>query len=323
MKKTSLFSGKLVCYVRAKKGEKKMSSKIVYKEYAKKTAVAIIAALLNAIGMNFFLIPAQVYAAGLNGVAQLGSDMLRDSMNISISTGLLVLLLNIPVAILGWLKVGKSFTVFSFLTVAFMSFFLIVIPEVQVSNDILLNAIFGALIASVGIGLALKFGISTGGLDIVAMYITIKTGRSFGKYFLLLNGVIIIVAGFAYDWTFALYTLISLYVQSRVIDIIHTRHQKLTVMIMTQHSETVIKAIHENMVRGITVVDAMGGYSKEDVAMLIMVITRYELYDITHIVGEFDSKAFINVMETSSVFGDFRSEADQKLAMAMYKNKMM
>ncbi|HDU1292639.1 TPA: YitT family protein, partial [Listeria monocytogenes] len=108
-----------------------------------------------------------------------------------------------------------------------------------------------------------------------------------------------------------------------VIDIIHTRHQKLTVMIMTQHSETVIKAIHENMVRGITVVDAMGGYSKEDVAMLIMVITRYELYDITHIVGEFDSKAFINVMETSSVFGDFRSEADQKLAMAMYKNKMM
>ncbi|MBC8844377.1 DUF2179 domain-containing protein, partial [Escherichia coli] len=84
-----------------------------------------------------------------------------------------------------------------------------------------------------------------------------------------------------------------------------------------------IKAIHENMVRGITVVDAMGGYSKEDVAMLIMVITRYELYDITHIVGEFDSKAFINVMETSSVFGDFRSEADQKLAMAMYKNKMM
>lgn len=323
MKKTSLFSGKLVCYVRVKKGEKKMSSKIVYKEYAKKTAIAIIAALLNAIGMNFFLIPAQVYAAGLNGVAQLSSDMLRDSMNISISTGLLVLLLNIPVAILGWLKVGKSFTVFSFLTVAFMSFFLIVIPEVQVSNDILLNAIFGALIASVGIGLALKFGISTGGLDIVAMYITIKTGRSFGKYFLLLNGVIIIVAGFAYDWTFALYTLISLYVQSRVIDIIHTRHQKLTVMIMTQHSETVIKAIHENMVRGITVVDAMGGYSKEDVAMLIMVITRYELYDITHIVGEFDSKAFINVMETSSVFGDFRSEADQKLAMAMYKNKMM
>ncbi|HHQ1159828.1 TPA: YitT family protein, partial [Listeria innocua] len=122
---------------------------------------------------------------------------------------------------------------------------------------------------------------------------------------------------------FALYTLISLYVQSRVIDIIHTRHQKLTVMIMTQHSETVIKAIHENMVRGITVVDAMGGYSKQDVAMLIMVITRYELYDITHIVGEFDPKAFINVMETSSVFGDFRSEADQKLALAMYKNKMM
>lgn len=95
----------------------------------KKTAIAIIAALLNAIGMNFFLIPAQVYAAGLNGVAQLGSDMLRDSMNISISTGLLVLLLNIPVAILGWLKVGKSFTVFSFFNSCFYVLFLDCYPR--------------------------------------------------------------------------------------------------------------------------------------------------------------------------------------------------
>lgn len=291
-----------------------------YKEYGKKTLIAIIAALLNAIGMNFFLIPAKVYASGLNGVAQLTSDLLRDSAGITITTGLVVLLLNIPVAILGWFKVGKSFTIFSFMVIVFMSLFLTVIPEVQVSNDILLNAIFGAIICSVGIGLALKFGISTGGLDIIAMYITIKTGRSFGKYFLLLNSIIIIVAGFRYDWTYALYTLISIYVSSRVIDLIHTRHQKLTLMIMTKQADKVIQAIHENMFRGITVLDATGAYSKENVSMLVMVITRYELYDLTHIINDIDPQVFINIMETSGVIGDFRSEADQKLAMEMYRN---
>lgn len=300
-----------------------MDSLNSYREYGKKTAIALTAALLNAIGMNFFLIPAKVYASGLNGVAQLASDLLRDSVGVSVATGLLILLLNIPVAILGWIKVGKSFTVFSFMVIAFMSLFLILIPEVQISKDILLNAIFGAIICSTGIGLALKFGISTGGLDIIAMYITIKTGRSFGKYFLILNSIIIFVAGFRYDWTYALYTLISLYVSSRVIDLIHTRHQKLTLMIMTQHANSVIEAIHANMFRGITVLDATGAYSKDDINMLVMVITRYELYDLTHIINEIDPRAFINIMETSGVIGDFRSEADQKLAMEMYRNNML
>lgn len=305
-----------------RKWENGLNQRQVYIEGTKKFFIAVLAALLNAIGMNFFLIPAHVYASGLTGVAQLTSDLLQDGIGVSLSTGMLVFLLNIPVAILGWFKVGRAFTVFSFVTVAFMSLFLIVIPVQEVSSDILLNAIFGGVIASVGIGLALKFGISSGGLDIIAMYITIKTGRSFGKYFLIMNGVIIFIAGFTYEWTFALYTLISLYVSSRVIDTIHTRHQKLTAMIMTQNQEEVIKGIQDNMFRGITVVEALGAYSRESVTMLVIVITRYELYDLTHVVQAVDPKCFINVMETSSVFGDFRSEADQKMAMEMYKTRM-
>ena len=103
-------------------------------------------AVLNAIAMNFFLIPANVFASGFTGTAQIISAAFSIFTNIEISTGVLVLLLNIPIAILAWFKVGKSFTFYSFMAVVLMSFFLEVIPVQSFSDDILLNAVFGGVI---------------------------------------------------------------------------------------------------------------------------------------------------------------------------------
>ncbi|GAY75864.1 membrane protein [Sporolactobacillus inulinus] len=95
-------------------------------ELIKKLVIAVCAAFLCALSMNLFLVPAHVYAAGINGAAQLISDILLDSAHIHLSIGLLVLILNMPIALLGWFKVGKSFTLFSFITVVLTSFFLTV-----------------------------------------------------------------------------------------------------------------------------------------------------------------------------------------------------
>ncbi|MCX8047488.1 MAG: YitT family protein, partial [Anoxybacillus gonensis] len=135
----------------------------------KKLFVVVIGGLLNAIGMNLFLIPANVYTSGFAGAAQLISKVVGDYTPYAISTGLLLFLFNIPVAILGWKKVGKSFTFYSFLSVVFMSLFLELIPVRSLSEDILLNAVFGGVIAAVGTGWTLKWGASTGGLDIIAL----------------------------------------------------------------------------------------------------------------------------------------------------------
>lgn len=275
----------------------------------KKTCIVILGALLNAIALNLFLIPANVYASGFAGLAQLLSSII-DLMGLpfSISTGIILFALNVPVAIIAWKKVGKSFTFYSFLSVALMSLFMEVIPVKQVSPDIILNAVFGGVIGALGVGITLKFGASTGGMDVVALLLSKSKDKPIGVYLFILNGLIIIAAGFLYGPEKSLYTLIALYTTTRVVDAIHTRHEKLTVFIVTNKSKELKEAIHAKLVRGITLIPAKGAFTNEDKNMMMIVITRYELYDIQHIIDDVDPQAFTNIVETSSVLGVFRKD---------------
>ena len=275
---------------------------------AKRIIIVILGALLNAISLNFFLITANVYASGFTGAAQLISSIFNDFVGIGISTGILLLILNIPVLILGWFKVGKGFTIYSIISVLFSSLFLEFLPIMELSNDIILNAVFGGVIGGVGVGLSLKHGASTGGLDIVAMVLSRMKDRPVGIYFLILNGIIIALAGILYEPENALYTMVTLYVTTRVIDAIHTRHMKVTAMIITHKAEELQKAIHEKLVRGITIIPAKGAYTKSDKNMLYLVITRYELYDLEQIISEVDPNAFTNIVETAGIYGFFRKD---------------
>ena len=270
----------------------------------KKVFIVLIGAILNAIAMNFFLIPANVYASGFTGVAQLLSSILGDFG----STGILLFILNIPVTILALKKVGRSFTIYSFLSVFLMSFFLEIITVIHVSKDILLNAVFGGVIAAVGVGITLKWGASTGGMDIIAMVLSRMKDKPVGTYFFTLNAIIIITAGFLYGWEKALYTLVTLYASTRVIDAIHTRHEKLTALIITKKSEEMKKAIHDHLVRGITTIPAKGAFTNENKEMMMIVITRYELFDLERIIKEVDPNAFTNIVQTAGVYGFFRRD---------------
>ncbi|MBM4764214.1 YitT family protein [Bacillus sp. B15-48] len=278
------------------------------KVHAKKFFIVLVGAILNAIAMNFFLIPANVYASGFAGFAQLISSIFAEFTPFYLSTGILLFLLNVPVIILGWKKVGKSFTIYSFLSVLLMSLFLELLPIIHVSEDILLNAVFGGVISALGVGLTLKWGASTGGMDIVAMVLSRMHDRPVGTYFFTLNSIIIVTAGFLYGWEKALYTLVQLYVSTRVIDAVHTRHEKLTAMIITEKENQLKKAIHRCLTRGITTLPAKGGFTNADKTMLFIVITRYELYDLQRVIREVDPQAFTNIVETSGVFGFFRRE---------------
>ncbi|MFS0687639.1 YitT family protein [Sporosarcina sp. 179-K 8C2 HS] len=274
----------------------------------KRILVVIFGSLLMAISLNFFLINANVYASGFAGASQLVSSILDDQLGISISTGILLFLFNIPVIILGWFKVGRGFTIYSIVSVVFTTIFLEILPVLSLSNDIILNAVFGGVIAGVGVGISLKLGASTGGMDIVAMVLSRLQDKPIGTYFLLLNGIIIVLAGVLYEPENALYTMVALYVTTSVIDMIHTRHEKVTAMIITHKADEMQEAIHQKMVRGITIVPAKGAYSKEDKSMLYLVITRYELYDLEKIINEVDPQAFTNIVQTVGIFGFFRRE---------------
>src|SRR5690625_5065472 len=184
----------------------------------KRIVIVIIGSFLLALSLNFFLINANVYASGFAGAAQLLSSIFKDFLSLDISTGVLLFVLNIPVLIIGWFKIGKGFTIYSILSVVFSTLFLEIVPIISLSDDIILNAVAGGVIGGIGVGISLKRGASTGGMDIVAMILSRLQDKPIGIYFLTLNAVIIFVAGILYEPENALYTMLTLYITTLVID---------------------------------------------------------------------------------------------------------
>ncbi len=286
-------------------------------ELAKKVFFIVFAAITSAVALNNFLIPANIYAAGINGTSQLLSDVFNNSFGIIIDTGILILLFNIPIAVLGWFKVGRDFTLYSFMTSILISFFTILLPINPLSSDPMMNALFGGIISGTGIGFALKYGFSTGGMDIISMVLAKTTGKSIGTLTFAMNLLIVSSAGLLYGWEYALYTLVSIYVMTKMIDTIHTSHQKVTAMIVTNEPDALTKEIHEKLIRGITIIPAKGAYSGTDRSILMVVITRYEMYDLEQAVRVADASAFVNFMETNKVLGEFWSTDRQKESKAI------
>lgn len=278
---------------------------------AKRILVVLIGAFMNAITLNFFYINAGVYSSGFTGLSQLLATVFTDYLGITLlTTGIWLIILNIPVILLGWFKVGRRFTLYSILSVLMTSVFLEILPVITITDDIILNAVFGGLISGVSIGLTLKWGASTGGTDIIAMVISQAKDKPVGGYMMVLNGVIITLAGILNEPENALYTLLAVYVSTRMIDAIHTQNEKITAMIVTKKTDELQQAIHEKVTRGMTILPAKGAYSREDKSMLVIVITRYELYDLERIINEVDPNAFTNLIETTDVLGFFRKSSN-------------
>lgn len=283
-------------------------------EPLKRLAVALASAFVTAIALNFFLTPAHVFQSGATGLAQLISLFLqRAGLQTGDVTGWFNLLLNIPLIYLAWRALGRQFTIFTMINTVLISGLVIALPVHALTNNPLMNAIFGGVLTGVGVGIAVRYGFSTGGFDILSMYLAKMTRHSVGVLMFAINVVIVLIAGLGIEWESALYTIISIYCMTRVVDTIHTANQKLTAFIVTEHEDDVIAAVTKRLVRGITVMDSRGGFLKRDNNTLMIVISRYELYDLTEATHQTDPLAFINIVATVDVFGEYLSAEQQKV----------
>lgn len=281
--------------------------------YLVQAIVILITGIGFGITLNFFYIPANIYSGGVAGAAQIIVEFINryTPFKGAISTGTLYFLLNIPLIVLGLFKLGRQFTVLTLIVVAVSSIATNLIPVVQVSSEPLLNAVVGGVIAGVGGGLSVKYGMSTGGIDILSMVIMRATGMNVGSLNLIMNSFIIVGAGFMYSWEYALFTLIAMAVTSYVVDMIHTNEQRLTAFIVTDEEEAVIQSIYQRIMRGITILDGKGGYTGDKRSVLMVVITRYELFDLQMAVVEVDEDAFINIIQSTKVQGNFLKRHQQ------------
>ena len=277
--------------------------------FLSKISAAFFYSLAVAVALNFFWTPGHMYSSGVTGFAQLINTLSERYLPFTLTTSVMYFALNVPLFIVGWVKIGHKFTYFTVATVILGSIMMHLIHPINMHLDALVCAIFGGMINGLGTGFALKNGISTGGIDIIGIVIRQKTGTSYGKVNILINLIIIAAAGFVFGWTRALYSALTIFINGRVIDAVYTQHQKMQVMVVTSHPQAIIDGIQDRMHRGITILhDAEGAYSHIEKTVLVTIIDRYDMYDILNIVKRADPYAFMSVSEVERVYGRFKEQ---------------
>ncbi|WP_270170110.1 YitT family protein [Paenibacillus sp. SYP-B4298] len=260
----------------------------------------LLGSFLVAFGFNMLLIPYGLLSGGVSGI----------SMMIGYATGgnigLLYFALNFPILVWGLVALGKRFILWSIVSVISATLWLQLIPVRQIANDPLLGALFGGVIVGFGSGLALRKGGSSGGFDIIASIVTRKRDLPVGMIIFILNGLVIMALGLIIqDWDAAMYSMISIFAAGKVVDIIHIRYVKVTAFIITKETAALKSKLLERP-RGVTVIRTKGAYSDDDKDMLMTVTTRYELAELRKTVLSLDPHAFVNIVETAGVIGQFR-----------------
>lgn len=274
-----------------------------------KLSFALIYALCVSVAVNVFWNPGKIYGSGITGLAQLISTISQHWLPFTIGLPVLYATLNLPLLILSWKKIGHEFTFYTIVAVILSTVLLHIIPPVEVKFDPIICAIFGGLFNGVGTGLALKNEMSTGGLDIISIVLRKKLGKSVGTINIAFNILVVLGAGCLFGWVQALYTILSIFVNGRVIDSLYTRNQKLQVIIVTSHPDKVITEIQNEMRRGITIVhDVEGAYQHSSKTMLFTVISQYELPLFRQALQDSDPYAFVSMTEAKLIMGRFYQE---------------
>lgn len=265
-----------------------------------KFAVLFVFSIVLGFAFNMFLLPHEVLSGGVTGLAMIFGLLSP------INSGIWLVILNIPVFIIGWMRLGKQFILNSVFSVFITSVSMQYIPVVKVTDDALLSAVFGGVIVGVGIGFIVRFYGSTGGADIIGLVVTQKHDIPLGGLIFGLNSIVVFISGFFFSWDLALYTMASIYITGIVIDRIHTRHIKLNLMVVTSRGDELKNELIANLIRGITIMNGYGAYSNNENKVLYTVITRYELALVKSLIKNVDPQAFVSISETAEVLGNFR-----------------
>ncbi|MGM0123279.1 YitT family protein [Enterococcus sp. AZ194] len=278
-------------------------------DYTTKFSVAIVYALLASVAINFFYQPGNIYSSGITGLAQILTTLSKKIVGFNVPISTTLYLLNIPLFVLSWLKIGRKFTVFTVITVTLTSFFIHIVPETVLSTDPIICAIFGGAVMGVGIGFALKNGLSSGGLDILSITIRKKTGRSVGSISIYFNALIVFVAGVLFGWQYMFYSTLSIFVSGKVTDAVFTKQKKMQVMIVTKHPEKVVSEIQKKLRRGITIInEAEGAYKHDKQTVLLTIVTRFELPQLEVAMRCSDPHAFVSIADNVQILGRFYEE---------------
>jgi uncharacterized membrane-anchored protein YitT (DUF2179 family) len=256
---------------------------------------------LSALAYTQLIIPNRMLSGGVAGLSVLINSLT------GLPTGTLVLLINIPILILGYRKIGGKFIGLTILSVFSFSTLLNIIPTHQVVDDLLLASVFGGALNGLGLGLVLKSGGSTGGTDIIGVILNRRFSLSIGEVMLAFNGLIVLASALLFDLQGALYTLITMFVTSRTVDALQNARDRKTALIITDKSDEIATQIHDQLHRGVTFLQGEGSYQHGYHKVIMCVLTRFEIAQLKEIVLKEDPQAFMTISDTDEVLGRFKA----------------
>lgn len=263
-------------------------------------------ALVQAVGLRLFMVPANLASGGISGISQLVNHFTGWPI------GLMVFLGNAPLFLLGWkLLGGRRFALRTLVAVASYSFFteallwLPFFPVEGLTNDLVINSLYGAVVSGVGYGLVYRGQGTSGGSDILARILNRWRGVSMTQSYLMTDAVVILAAGLVFGWQKALYAIITLYASGLVVDTtMEGAGTVRTALIITEKCGEVSKRILDELERGVTILQGTGAYTGAERPVLYCVVTRSEVQQLKTIIHEADPKAFMVVGAAHEALGE-------------------
>lgn len=286
--------------VRRKRQQKKITFEYMFKQWIAPLFMITVGAVVAAFALEEFLVPFTILDGGVVGISMIISQLW------GVPLGVLTIALNIPFMIVGFKRLGIRFLVKAIYAMVVFSSFLGVFEHMkEVTNQEILVVVFGGVLLGVGVGLILRYGGCLDGTEIVAMLLSHHMEFSVGQIVLFFNIIIYAAAGFLFGPDRALYSLLTYFITSKVIDIVENgMEQGKSVMIITDHGQEIADAIYTQLGRTCTQMEGRGMVSSGKKTVLYCVITRVEVPAIKKIINDADVSAFMTISDVSEIVGN-------------------
>ena len=262
----------------------------------------LLGAAIYALGFQFFCYPNAVVSGGVTGIAMIVNFLC------GMPVGIMTIILNIPLFAYSWKKFGLGFILGSLTGMVSLSLFIDLFSMIDYvfTSDVFLGAIFGGVLKGLGLGIVYSANATTGGIDIVAKFLRRKYQYiNFGTFVLILDVTVIAAFGLIFDtYESAMYSIISMFVSSQIIDLVlYGAVNSKVCYIITDASHEVKDAIVGRLHRGVTYLHGEGAWSHKEKDVILCVIKRSQIVVLKKLVRECDENAFMIVCDSREVFG--------------------
>lgn len=274
-------------------------------ERCRRLLLIVFASVIMAVNIQSFVDAGGLFPGGFNGLTLLIQRSAQEFAGIALPFSLINFALNAVPAVVSYKLIGKRFTLYSCLVIVLSSVLTDLIPSMPITNDILLVCIFGGIFNGLAISLCLLGGATSGGTDFISVALSERLGVDAWNYIFFGNCVMLVVAGLLFGWDRALYSIIFQFASTQIVHMLDLRFKRTTLFIISDRAMEVYEQIKDTTHHGATLFRGTGLYNCKERDMIYSVIAGDQVKQITRAVREIDPHAFINILKTDHVAGNF------------------